>query len=132
MKDNSHHTYLATCDNHQPIVRPMTTIVENNMNILITTFCTSRKISQIRHNPKICLAFVEQPNGDKAATVIGEAIIISDLNEKKRVWELAPFNILEYFPDGPESEEYCLLRILISRIEWRESWTSEKQIYEPK
>ncbi|TET78530.1 MAG: hypothetical protein E3J41_04380, partial [Candidatus Cloacimonadota bacterium] len=98
MKDNSLHAYLATCDGDQPRVRPVSPIVEDNMSIWVTTFSTSRKVKQIKHNTKICLSFVEQPNGDKAATVIGEAEIIENLEEKKRIWNLATFDLSQHFP----------------------------------
>ena len=78
IKENSLHAYLATADGNQPIVRPVSPIVEPDLSLWITTYPTSRKINQIKKNPNICLAFVEQPNGDKSATVIGEAEIIND------------------------------------------------------
>ena len=131
MKENSLHVYLATCDGEQPRVRPVSPIVEDNMSIWVTTFCTSRKVKQIEKNPNICLAFVEQPRGDKAATVIGEAKIIENLEEKKRVWGLATFDLSQHFPNGPESDEFCLLKIIIKKIEWRDSWKSKIKIYEP-
>lgn len=131
MKENSLHAYLATCDGEQPRVRPVSPIVEDYMSIWVTTFSTSRKVKQIRQNPKICLAFVEQPRGDKAAVVIGEAKIVADLEEKKRVWKLATFDLSEHFPDGPECDDFCLLKIVIKRIEWRDSWTSKIMVYEP-
>ncbi|MBA7490332.1 hypothetical protein ES702_00869 [subsurface metagenome] len=131
MKENCLHAYLATCDGDQPVVRPVSPIVEDDMSIWVTTFCTSRKVSQIRRNPTICLAFVEQPSGDKAAVVIGEAEIVSDLLEKKRVWKLATFDLSEHFPKGPESDEFCLLKIIVKKVEWRDSWTGGTKIYEP-
>jgi len=131
MKNNSLHAYLATCDGDQPRVRPVSPIVEDDMSIWITTYRTSRKVQQIEKNPKICLAFVEQPNGDKAATVIGKAKIISDMEKKRRVWNLAPFDLCEHFPNGPDSSDFCLLKIVIKRIEWRDGWTAEAKIYEP-
>jgi general stress protein 26 len=97
----------------------------------VTTVGTSRKVKQIQQNPKICLAFVEQPKGVKAAIVIGEARIIPDMAEKERVWKLASFDLYEYFPKGPASKAFCLLKIVIKRIEWRESWTAGAKIYEP-
>jgi len=130
-KNNSLHAYLATCDGDQPRVRPVSPIVEDDMSVWITTYSTSRKIKQLRQNPKICLAFVEQPSGDKAATIIGEAKIVSDMAQKKRVWKLAAFDLSEHFPNGPESDEFCVLRIAPKRIEWRESWTGPSKIYEP-
>jgi len=131
MKDNSLHAYLATCDGDQPRVRPVSPIVEDDMSIWVTTRGTSRKVKQIRRNPKICLAFVEQPIGDKAATVIGEAQIIPDIGQKKRVWKLAKFDLWEHFPNGPDSDDFCLLKIIIKKIEWTDSRIAGWKIYEP-
>jgi general stress protein 26 len=131
MKDNFLHASLATCDGDQPRVRTVSPIVEDDMSIWVTTGGTSRKVKQIRQNPKICLAFVELPDGNKAATVIGEARIIPDIEKKKRVWKLAPFDLYEHFPDGPDSNDFCLLKIIAKRIEWRESWTAGAKIYKP-
>ncbi|MBA7612866.1 hypothetical protein ES703_20107 [subsurface metagenome] len=131
MKENCLHAYLATTDGDQPRVRPVSPIVEDDMSIWVTTFASSRKVKQINENPKISLAFVEQPTGEKAAVVIGEAQIIPDLAEKKRVWKLATFDLSQYFPDGPESRDFCLLKIVIRKIEWRDSLEGETNICEP-
>jgi general stress protein 26 len=131
MKDNYLYANLATCDGDQPRVRTVSPIVEDDMSIWVTTRSTSRKVKQLRENPKICLAFVEPPDGDKAVTVIGEAQIIPDIEKKKRVWNLAPFDLYEHFPNGPESDDFCLLKIAINKIEWREIGTGAAKIYEP-
>jgi len=130
MKKTCLHAYLATCDGDQPRVRPVSPIVENNLSVWVTTFNTSRKLRQIQQNPKICLTFVEQPSGDKSATIIGQAEIIPNMEEKKRIWEMATFDLSQHFPDGPESKEFCLLKINIKKIEWRDSWTGGQKIYE--
>jgi general stress protein 26 len=131
MKDNFLHASLATCEGDQPRVRTVSPIVEDDMSMWVTTRSTSRKVKQLRENPKICLAFVEPPDGDKAATVIGEVQIIPDIEKKRRVWNLAPFDLYEHFPDGPDSSDFCVLKIVIKRIEWRESWIAGAKIYEP-
>jgi general stress protein 26 len=131
MKANCLHAYLATSDGTQPFVRPVSPIVEDDMKVWITTFSTSRKMGHIRQNPRICLAFVEQPQGDKAAVIFGEAQIVADLEKKRKVWQLARFDLSQHFPDGPESEEFCLLRIVPKKIEWRESWEGETKVYRP-
>jgi general stress protein 26 len=97
----------------------------------VTTGSTSRKVKQIRKNPKICLTFVEHPIGDKAAMVTGEAQIIPDIEKRRRIWKMAPFDLYEHFPNGPDSDEFCLLKIIIKRIEWRERWIDGEKIYEP-
>jgi general stress protein 26 len=131
MKDNFLFASLSTSDGDQPRVRTVSPIVEDDMSIWVTTRSTSRKVKQLRENPKICLAFVEPPEGDKAATVIGEVLIIPDIEKKKRVWQLAPFDLYEHFPDGPTSSDFCLLKIIPKRIEWRDSGTAKWNIYEP-
>jgi general stress protein 26 len=131
MKENSLHAYLATCDDDQPVVRPVSPIVEDDTSIWVTTFCSSRKVKQIQDNPKICLAFVEQPSGDKAAVVFAEAEIVPDLKEKERIWNLATFDLLQHFPKGPVSKEFCLLKIIVGKIEWRDSWEGGTKIYKP-
>jgi len=130
MKKNSLHAYLATCDGDQPKVRPVSPIVEDDLSLWVATNSDSRKVKQIRQNPKICLAFVEQPEGNKSAFVIGSAGIVPDLEEKKRVWQLASFDLSKHFPKGPESPEFCVLKIVIQKIEWWDSWETGTKIYE--
>ena len=130
MRDNYLHANLATCDGDQPRARTVSPIVEDDMSMWITTRSTSRKVKQLRENPKICLAFVEPPEGDKAVTVIGETRIIPDPEKRRRIWKLAPFDLYEHFPDGPDSDDFCLLKVVPNRIEWREVGTGTLKIYE--
>jgi general stress protein 26 len=132
MRNNYLHANLATCDGDQPRVRIVSPVVEDNMSIWVTTRSTSRKVRQLRDNPKVCLAFVEPPDGDKAVTVIGEAQIIPDSEKRRRIWQLAPFDLYEHFPNGPDSDDFCVLKIMASRIEWREIGTGALKIYEPR
>jgi general stress protein 26 len=131
MKGNCLHAYLATSDGDQPRVRIVSPIIEDDMSIWVTTRSTSRKVKQLRENPRICLNFVELPDGDKAATVIGEARVIPNIEEKKRVWKLATFDLWEHFPNGPGSDDFCLLKIVIKGIEWRDNWVDGAKVYEP-
>lgn len=101
------------------------------MTIWLTTFATSRKVSHLRQNPKICLAFVEQPQGNKAVFVFGEAHLVSNIEEKRKVWQIAKFDLSQHFPDGSESKEFCLLKIIPKRIEWRDSWEDGNKTFEP-
>ena len=130
MKDNYLYANLATCDGDQPRVRIVSPVVEDDMSIWVATRSTSRKINQLRENPKICLAFVEPPEGDKSVTVIGEAQIIPDLEKRRRTWKLAPFDLYEHFPDGPDSDDFCLLKIIPKKIEWRDGGTDKLNIFE--
>jgi len=131
--------YLATCEGDQPRVRPVSPIVEDDMSIWIGTRSTSRKVKQIEQNPKVCLAFVQPPHsakGEKVAIVIGEAKKIPNLEERKRFWRLwsqvyPTFDLTRAYPNGPESNDFCLLTIIVKKIEW---WaeTEPMKVYEPE
>jgi len=118
MRDNYLYANLATCDGDQPRVRTVSPVVEDDMSIWVTTRSTSRKVKQLRENPKICLAFVEPPE-------------VPDPDKRRRVWKLAPFDLYEHFPAGPDSDDFCLLKIAVKRIEWREVGTGALKTYEP-
>jgi general stress protein 26 len=77
------------------------------------------------------LSRVEPPEGDKSVTVIGEAQIVPDPDKRIRVWKLAPFDLYIHFPAGPDSDDFCLLKIAVKRIEWREVGTAALKTYEP-
>ena len=125
------HAYLATVDGDQPRARPVTAMVEDDMSIWVATFSTSRKVKQLAKNPNVCLSFVEHPDGDRAAVVLGQAVAETSPEQRRRVWKLSPSDLTGYFPGGPGSEEYCLLRIVPRQIEWRESWESGNKVFLP-
>ena len=101
------------------------------MSIWVATFSTSRKVKQLGMNPNVCLAFVELPDGDRAAVVLGKAVPETSPEQRRRVWKLAPYNLASHFPDGPDSEAYCLLRIMPQQVEWREDWESGNKVFVP-
>jgi general stress protein 26 len=125
------HAFLATCDGDRPTLRSITAIVEDDMSVWIATSAKSRKVAQIKKNPNVCFAFIAQPEGEKAATICGKAVIVSDSVTKERVWKLAPYDIGQHFPGGPGSADYCVLRIEIAAIEWRDGWAGGTHVYEP-
>lgn len=131
MKETGQPAYLATCDGDQPHVRPVTPIIEDDMSVWVATFTSSRKVQQIKKNPRISLSFVEHPHGERAATILGRCEIVTETDQKKRVWGLAAFDLNQFFPEGTKSPEYCLLKVIIEKVEWRENWTSAPQVYEP-
>ena len=130
MKANCLEAYLATADGDQPRVRPVSPIIEDDLSIWVATFSTSRKVRQLSKNPNVCLSFVERPDGNRAAVILGRAVTETSPEQRRRVWKSAT-DLAQYVPDGPDSEAYCLLRIEPKQIEWRESWESGNQVYEP-
>jgi general stress protein 26 len=131
MKKASDFAFFATNDGDQPRVRPMSACIEDDMSIWLGTMANSRKAQQVKQNPKVSLAFIVPPNGEQSATVIGEAEIVEDAEQKKRIWGLLSYDPSQFFSEGPESKEYCVLKINVKQIEWWEDWESGRKIYEP-
>lgn len=131
LKANRSPAFLATVDGDQPQVRPVAAIIEDDLSVWVTTFCSSRKVKQISANPKVSLSFCQHPDGNQTAVIIGKAEIVPDMEQKKRVWDLAYFDLTNYFPEGPVAKEYCLLKITPEKIEWWDSWETGPQTYEP-
>ncbi len=131
MKKAKDFTFLATCDSGQPRVRPMAAMVDDDMSVWVATSGKSRKVQQLKKNPRMSLAFVVPPQGDKAVTVIGEAEIVEDMEQKKKVWGLAAYDPSQFWPEGPETEDYCVLKINIKQIEWWESHETGMKTYQP-
>ena len=131
MKKASNFSFFATSDGDQPRVRPIASMVEDDMSVWMATSAASRKVQQIKKNPKITLAFVQQPQGEKAATIIGEAEIVEDMEQKKRVWGLAAYDPSQFWPEGPETEDYCVLKINIKKVAWWEDMMEGMKTYEP-
>jgi general stress protein 26 len=131
MKKASNFSFFATSDGDQPRVRPISSMVEDDMSVWMATSAASRKVQQIKKNPKVSLAFIQQPQGEKAATIIGEAEIVEDMEQKKRVWGLAAYDPSQFWPDGPETADYCVLKINIKKVEWWEDMMAGMKTYEP-
>ncbi len=129
VKQTWKHAYLATVEGKQPMLRSVSPIVEDNLSFWVSTFAKSRKVEQIKKNPRVCLYFVKQPDGEKAVIVHGRAKITTSLKEKKRIWQLARFDLSYYFRGGPCSKEFCLLKIVPKTIEWWSSWRTGRKLY---
>jgi len=131
MKKNFLHAYLATCDGVQPMVRPVSPIIQDCSNVWVSTMANSRKVDQMRANPRVSMAFVELPRGEKAATVIGQAREVTDPEEKRKVWDLAGFDLSVHFPEGPTSDLFSVFRIDVDKIEWRDQYVGGVKVYVP-
>ena len=72
-----------------------------------------RKVAEIKTNPKVTLAF---GNSRENANVIvyGNAVVVTDVALRQKYWK--PRWRL-FFPEGPRSAEYVLIRVEAQRLE---------------
>jgi len=128
MKRTALHAFLATCDGEAPVVRSVSSIVGDDMTLWVTTHANANKVEHVLANPRVCLLFVEFPNGDSGVTVQGVAALVPDASTRKKVWDSASFDLFQHFPGGPDSQEFAVLRITPHRIVWRESWEGGNKV----
>ena len=116
---NSNRAYLATTDDGQPRVRVVFPAFEDRV-LWIATQPRSAKALQIARDPRVELFFeVGTQRPITHLTVTGNARLVSDLDERIRVWNLRIFgyDLREFWPSGPDSKDLTLVHIDPLRVE---------------
>lgn len=107
-------TFITIGDDGQPEARIVDPFVpEADFTIWIGTNPLTRKVAQIRRDPRVTLLYF---NADAAeyVTIVGTAALVADSAEKARHWkeEWAGF-----YKDGPRGDGYLLIRVQPTRLE---------------
>ncbi len=98
-----------------PHGRVMTNLpLGKGMVIWFATGLSTNKIKDIRKNPTVSV-FVDDPDDQTYASIIGKAEIVTDARQLKKFWQ-EPFGF--FFPGGPSDPDYCLLKITPKKIEY--------------
>lgn len=131
MRETRTHCFLALSKSGQPSIRVMTPLIENDMRMWMMTFSTSDKVRILKGNDRAALLFCSHPGWEREVHVSGKIRIEDSVEEKKRLFNLAEQGISQYFPDGPETEPFCLLEMIPEVIRWRDGYSSQPQEYRP-
>ena len=107
--------FLITLDSSgQPQARLMNPFdPEPDMTIWMGTNRKTRKVEQIRKNPRVTLAYPDIP-GSGYVTLIGKARLVDSLEERRRRWKK---EWADFYPGGPEGDTYLLIEFKPERIE---------------
>lgn len=107
--------FLITVDESgQPQARLMAPFdPEDSMKVWLATNRTTRKVGQLRKNPRATLAYHDAA-GSGYVTLVGSARLVEALAERKRHWKP---EWSAFYPDGPESRDYVLIELTPTRIE---------------
>lgn len=95
---------------------PRTRMVEHRLDdtgIVIATSPRSRKYTDIRADPQVSYA-VEDRDAGAYVALYGTAEIVDDLAARRARWSE---RARPYFPQGPEGDDYVLIRLVPDRIE---------------
>ena len=87
--------------------------LEESMALWFVTSASSRKVREIRNQSYVTVTF--QDDREQAyVTVLGSASVETDSDEKQKRWRE---DWIVFFPAGPQSDYYVLLKFIPSRIE---------------
>ncbi len=84
---------------------------EDDMTVWFGTNPRSRKVSQIRRNPRVTLYYFD-PQSQGYVTLFGTARLVNDPKEKKVRWKDA---WVEFYPD--REKDYILIAVTPERLE---------------
>lgn len=109
-------SFMATADGKQPRVRPMAICVIDSGEVVVATY-PSPKVKQLRSNPQVEYCVMD-PESKDHVRLAGKADLVTDVEEKKRLWEatlpLLP-QMKDYF-SGPEDEGLIFVTLLPDEV----------------
>lgn len=73
----------------------------------------SRKIEEIKRDSRVTVGYDYAEEG-AYVTLKGQAYLSTDLEERRRFWRE---DFSDFWPEGPESDNYILIKFVPSRIE---------------
>ncbi|UCG14018.1 MAG: pyridoxamine 5'-phosphate oxidase family protein [Deltaproteobacteria bacterium] len=86
---------------------------EQDLAIWFGTSQESRKMREIQRDNRVTLAFYDSKE-TAYTTLIGTALVERDVDTRRKYWRE---EWLAFFPEGPEGEDYVLVKFIPSRIE---------------
>ena len=115
---------LATQSKNGPRVRMVHPTWEGE-TLWFATGASSPKAKQIARDPRIDVQFQVAPPGFVHLMVRGDAHIVSDEAEKKRVWDVIDYDLSAFWSGGPADPEYALVRVDPKRVELSKMFGSQ-------
>jgi general stress protein 26 len=107
---------IATQSKDGPRVRIVHPTWEGEV-LWFATGTSSPKVAHIRQDPRVDVQFQVAPPDFVHQLVRGEAEIVTDDVEKKRVWDVIDYDLAQFWPGGPSDPNYTPVRIVPTRVE---------------
>ena len=110
--ESSKVSYLGSVDeNGYPNIKAMMNIQNDGLFIhYYSTFLYAQRTKQYQECPNACI-YMSTLENPKGLMLVGEMSVLTDRSSKKLFWREG-FEV--YYPDGPETENYCVLKFTAS------------------
>ena len=108
---------LATvADDNEPRVRMVHPTWEGDI-LWIATGPQTAKAREIREIGAVDIQFQVAPDDFVHLLVRGNASVLTDQEAKSRIWDVMDYDLAQFWPNGPTSPDYCVIRAEPIRVE---------------
>ena len=107
---------LATVSNNEARVRMVHPTWEGDI-LWIATGPQTAKAREIRENGAVDIQFQVAPDDFVHLLVRGNASVLTDQETKSRIWDVMDYDLAQFWPNGPTSPDYCVIRVEPIRVE---------------
>ncbi len=120
---------LATVAGDEPRVRMVHPTWEGDV-LWFATGTGSPKARQLEANGAVDVQYQVSPPDFVHVMVRGSAEIVTDTEEKKRVWDVIDYDLGQFWSGGPTDPNYALIRVTPTRVELSKMFGSmEKRLW---
>ena len=100
------------------------------MRVFSRRTVSEAKAREIQENPSVDIQFQVAPDDFIHLLVRGKAEILTDQATKARIWDVMDYDLAQFWPDGPTSDEYCVIKVRPDRVELSEMFgTMNKRVW---
>jgi general stress protein 26 len=107
---------MATVSGNEPRVRMVHPTWEGD-TLWIATGPQTAKVGEIQKNGAVDIQFQVAPDDFVHLMVRGTASVLTDQPTKTRIWEVMDYDLAQFWPNGPTSPDYCVIKVKPSRVE---------------
>lgn len=109
------HALFTTIADGKPRCRTMQTAqIDDDFTVWFATYGQSGKVDQLRANPSVCVSYYI-PGID--LNVYGEAALLDDEQVRNQLWR---DEWKKHFPGGKTDQNYLVIRVTPTRVEFRD------------
>jgi general stress protein 26 len=120
---------LATVAGNEARVRMVHPTWEGDV-LWIATGPNTAKAREIQKNSAVDIQFQVAPDDFVHLLVRGKASVLTDQATKDRIWNVMDYDLAQFWPGGPASPDYCVVKVQPVRVELSQMFgTMNKRVW---
>lgn len=114
---------LATVDNGQPRLRPVSPVRTDGFTVYIASLRSSGKTAELEANERTELCYLSE-NHDQVR-ITGPALPVTDPAVRQSIWDANP--LLRAYLGSIDNPEFCLYAVHPERVRFMREWALDYQ-----